>query len=90
MATAPTNPPAEPKNPTPEGMRELDAAVGGGTVPIGPLGGPAPKTNAELNAERIAAEDKAKEQERAEAEAVVVAKKGDATVVAATADNPLN
>ena len=59
--------PAEEAPPA-EGMRKLDEAVGGGEVPIGPLGGPAPKTR-----ERMIAEDEVK-QEMQDREAIDAAK----------------
>lgn len=36
--------------------RKLDVAVGGGEVPMGPLGGPAPKTREQLLKEQEARE----------------------------------
>jgi hypothetical protein len=63
MATAPENPPAAKAEP-PEGMRYLDDAVGGDLVPIGPLGGPAPKTREEMLAEQEVAEEASEAEER--------------------------
>ena len=74
--TTPT-PPAD-ETPAAEGMRKLDIAAGGGEVPIGPLGGPTPKTRERLLAEQELASgseaereaiDAAKEEVKAEAEA---------------------
>jgi hypothetical protein len=48
-----------------EGMRELDPAAGGGQVPIGPLGGPTPKTREQLLAEQAAREQEAAEADKA-------------------------
>ena len=56
-------PPAEKPAP-PEGMRYLDDAVGGDLVPIGPLGGPAPKTREEMLAEEEVTAEKSEEEER--------------------------
>jgi len=51
-------------------MRELDTAIGGGEVPAGaPLGGPVFKSNGQLNAERIEAEEQRAAEEKANAEA---------------------
>lgn len=43
--------PAAEKPTPPEGFRYLDDAVGGDLVPVGPLGGPAPKSGDQLRGE---------------------------------------
>lgn len=53
-----------PKPEPPEGMRYLDDAVGGGLAPIGPLGGPAPKTREQMLAEQEVATDASTKAER--------------------------
>lgn len=48
--------------------RELDKAVGGGEAPVGPLGGPEPKTREELLKEQDSREEVTEEPAEAPAE----------------------
>jgi len=55
---------APAETPPAEGMRKLDDAVGGGEVPIGPLGGPTLKTREQMIAEQEAATEASTAEER--------------------------
>lgn len=77
--------PGEPEPKAADGMRKLDIAAGGDEVPVGPLGGPAPKTRERLLAEQELASGS--EAERAAIDAEKEKAKADAEAAAAAAAN---